>query len=264
VRLFDRFWYDTFREDVTCTVVFQATGAAGSYEYLIDSATVPPIGGVTNYVTGAGSVQATATMPGNIGYIEEANNHRFLYAGTGGASFGTCTWDPDPPTIDNPEVIYSGATGTGWDCCTFQFAGVDGVPSSVGQLVFNANGPLPPPDPDHDGFLSPCDSCDFKHNVDQKDGGGVGSANPDLVGDACQCGRLDADGIVNGLDVTVLRKHLAHDPLLTAPQLPFCSVIGGPTECTVRTATVLRRALVPPPLGPLGPGVSQTCQAALP
>jgi hypothetical protein len=38
-------------------------------------------------------------------------------------------------------------------------------------------------------------------------------------------------------------------------------VIGGQNECTVRTLTVLRRALQVPPLGP---GVAQTCDAAVP
>jgi len=249
------------RIGASCSLEFQASGAAGSYEYLVDSATVTPRSGDTYYDSTGAPVAGTAAMPGAIPFMNESDNHRFLYAGTGGASFGTCNWNPDPPQGDDPPVVYSGASGTGWDCCTFQFDGVDGVPSSVGQLVFNLNGPLPPPDPDADGFLSPCDSCDFKANVDQKDGGGVGTSNPDLIGDACQCGRLDADGIVNGLDVTALRKHLARNPVLTSAQLPFCSVIGGPTECTIRTATVLRRALGTPALGPF---VQQTCQAAQP
>ena len=250
-RVIDTYTEAFDRAGAYCPVAFTSSGAAGSYRYVVEMTTLQPVGGTT-----------AGTTPDAIPYLEEAHNYRFLYSGTGGANFGTCEFYPDEitaPYYDNRQVIYSGATASGWDCCTFQFDGVDEVPSSVGQIVFNLNGPLPPPDPDHDGFLSPCDSCDYKANVDQKDGGGVGSSTPDLIGDACQCGRLDADGIVNGLDVDALRKHLAHDPLLTATQLPFCSVIGGPTECTIRTSTVLRRALGTPALGPF---VQQTCTAA--
>ncbi|MGH2897284.1 MAG: hypothetical protein ACRDMZ_01310, partial [Solirubrobacteraceae bacterium] len=249
------------RVGATCTVELRATGAAGSYRYAVEVTTTPPIGALSSYESNGAAVAGQALMPNNIPFYSEATNHRFLYAGTGGSSFGTCAWNPNPPAGDDPPIVYSAAAGTGWDCCTFQFDGVDGVPSSVGQLVFNLNGPLPPPDPDGDGFLSPCDSCDYKANVDQKDGGGIGTTTPDLIGDACQCGQLAGSGSVDAVDVTALRNHLAQNPLLTAAQLPFCSVIGGPGDCTIRTATVLRRALAIPALGP---GVSQVCQAALP
>jgi hypothetical protein len=260
--LYWTFFHAADRVGATCTVEFRATGAAGSYKYAVEVITAPPVGGLSSYEESNGaSVAGKALMPTNIPFYSEATNHRFLYAGTGGSSFGTCSWNPNPPVGDDPGVSYSGASGNGWDCCTFQFDGVDGVPSSVGQLVFNLNGSLPPPDPDGDGFLSPCDSCDYKANVDQKDGGGIGTTTPDLIGDACQCGQLAGNGSVDAVDVTALRNHLAQNPVLTAAQLPFCSVIGGPTECTIRTLTVLRRALAAPGLGP---GVAQVCQAALP
>ncbi|MGH7290449.1 MAG: hypothetical protein ACREJT_04515, partial [Myxococcota bacterium] len=249
------------RVGASCTVRFESTGPAGTFSWVIESASLPPVGAsLANESTGS-SVLTYGPTPEDIPFIEEATNHRFLYAGTGGANFGTCQFVPDPPLGDDPPIAYSSATGPGWDCCTFQFDGIDGVPSSVGQLVFDVNGNPPPPDPDHDGFLSPCDSCDYKANTDQKDGGGVGNATPDGIGDACQCGRLTADSVVDAADVTALRAHLAANPVLSAAQLPFCSVIGGPTECTVRTATVLRRALAVPPKAP---GVQQTCTAAQP
>ena len=133
------------------------------------------------------------------------------------------------------------------------------MPSSPGQLVFNLNGSPPVPDPDNDGFLSPCDSCDYEPNANQADGGGVNTTNPDGIGDACQCGLLDAGGVIDTGDILALRRHLAQHTLLPPAKLAFCSVIGGPTECTIRTLTVLRRRVAG-----LNPLLQQTCTAALP
>jgi hypothetical protein len=259
VPLFWTYFVAADRVGASCTVELRATGGAGSFSYLIESATAKPTGGFTGYEGSGGPIPATATMPGNPPFTEEATNHRFLFAGTGGANFGTCQFDPDPPFGDNPTVLYSGASGPGFDCCTFQFDGFDGIPSSVGQLVFNLNGSPPPPDPDADGFLTPCDSCAYKTNVDQMDRGRVGSAIADGIGDACQCTELTNDGLVSSTDVTRLRQHLTNASPLPPTELARCSGIGGATDCTVRTLVVLRRALGSPPRGP---GVQQTCSAA--
>ncbi len=259
-RVFDVYVEQADRVGALCPVHFTKSGPAGSFSYRIEAATETPVGGQTSYQSVGTPVGGTASTPDAIPFLEESQNHRFLYAGTGGTNFGTCQFNPNPPVQDFPAVTYSAAPGPGWDCCTFQFDGVDGVPSSPGQLVFNVNGASPPvPDPDNDGFLSPCDSCDFKANVDQADGGGVNTTTPNGIGDACQCGNLVAPGIVNAADVSALRAHLVRNPLLTATQLTFCSVIGGPTDCTIRTLVALRRAIASLP-----PGVQQTCTAALP
>jgi hypothetical protein len=258
-RVFDVYVTHDDRAGAICPVHFTSTGVAGSYSYRIEAATEPPVGGLTLYQGTGSSVDATASTPDAIPFLEESQNYRFLYAGTGGTNFGTCQFNPNPPTTDFPSVTYSAAPGPGWDCCTFQFDGVDGVPSSPGQLVFNLNGAPPVPDPDGDGFLSPCDSCDYKPNADQRDGGGVGTTTPDGIGDACQCGRLNADGVVDAADVAALRDHLAQKVVLPAARLVFCSVIGGPSECTIRTLAVLRRAV-----GGQLPALQQSCTAALP
>jgi hypothetical protein len=249
------------RVGATCTIEFRATGPlGGTYTWLAESATIQIIGGQTFYESDGGEVEATATAPNRATYTSETSNHRFLYTGTGGQSFGTCTFAPDPPTAQEPTVAYSPAPGPGWDCCTFQFDGFDGVPSSVGQLVFDVSGSPPPPDPDHDGFLSPCDSCPNLTNTDQADRGRVGPGLGEGIGDACQCTELTDDGSVGSADVTRLREHLASKGApLSAAALARCSAIGGPNECTVRTLSVLRRAL----LGNL-PGVAQVCDAAVP
>ncbi|MGH2898005.1 MAG: hypothetical protein ACRDMZ_04970, partial [Solirubrobacteraceae bacterium] len=249
----------------TCSLEFIASGPAGSYKYVVEGATAPPTGGVS-LLSGVGApLEGTASLPTQIPFLEEATNHRFLYAGTGGSSFGTCHWNPDPPGADDtPDVIYSGATTTsGWDCCTFQFDGTDGVPSSVGQLVINLNGPLPPPDPDGDGFLSPCDSCDYVADPTQADRGGLGTTSTSNgIGDACECGELSNDGKIDAADVTILRNSLAMSgPALTPTQLARCAVIGNSATCNVRTVSVMRKALGPPLVPSL---IQPTCTAALP
>ena len=249
------------RKGASCSFEFRATGAStGTYTWLAESATIRIVGGQTYYESDGSEVDAAATAPNRATFTNETTNHRFLYAGTGGSSFGTCSFDPDPPTAQEPPVVYSAAAGPGWDCCTFQFEGFDGVLSSVGQLVFDVNGTPPPPDPDADGFLSPCDSCKYVHDTDQADRGRVGAGVGDGIGDACQCTELTGDGSVGAADVTRLRQHLAGigAPLSGAP-LTRCSAIGGPNECTVRTLSVLRRALAAQ-----GPGVAQVCDAAVP
>jgi hypothetical protein len=263
VRLFDTYPYASYRVGAVCEVRISVSGAAGSYSYWLEAATAPPTKEPESF-SGAGAdvfVPVDLDDEGNIEFIDEATNHRFLYDGTGGANFGTCEFEfVEMPPGDDFNVLYSGATGPGWDCCTFQFDGVDGVPSTVGQLVIDLNGAPPPPDPDQDAFLSPCDNCPFRAN-DQFDGGGLASAVPDQIGDACQCGRVAADAIVDANDVAALRNHLRASPTLSADALARCSVIGAAGECTIRTLTVLRRALSAPALAP---GIQQTCTAALP
>jgi hypothetical protein len=260
VRIFDSYPYAANRVGATCLVRITASGAAGTYRYVLETTTATPTKKPEDYSVTGNPVEFPVDLnnESNIEFIDEATNHRFLYSGTGGANFGTCGFDPTPPQGDEFTISYTSATGPGWDCCTFQFDGVDGVPSAVGQIVLDLNGSAPVPDPDTDGFLSPCDSCDFIAN-DQFDRGRVGSTVPDGIGDACQCTELTNDGTVNAADVTRLRQHLAGSSALGATQLARCSGIGGPTDCTVRTMAVMRRAL-----GGLLPPVAQVCDAAVP
>ena len=259
VRLFDSYPYAANRVGAICEVVITAS-AAGSYSYWLETTTATPTKTPEDYSVTGEEINLAVNLNNetNIEFIDEAQNHRFLYAGTGGASFGTCQFDPNPPIGDEFSVLYSSSMGPGWDCCTFQFDGVDGVPSAVGQLVLNLNGPLPPPDSDHDGFLAPCDSCDYIAN-NQFDRGRVGPGGFDGIGDACQCTEVTNDGIVDAADVLRVRQHLAGSLPLGPVELARCSGIGGPLECTVRTVAVMRRAIVGSQ-----PAVAQVCDAAVP
>jgi cysteine-rich repeat protein len=120
----------------------------------------------------------------------------------------------------------------------------------------------PAPDGDSDGTCNAADNCPYVSNPGQQDSGGVALPIPDGIGNACQCGNLTGDGIVDQADVSTYRAFLANpggNPL-TPAALTTCSVVGGvPSQCNILDVVVERRAL----LG-RSPGIGQVCTAALP
>ena len=69
-----------------------------------------------------------------------------------------------------------------------------------------AEPPVFPVDLDFDGVVDSEDNCPATSNPDQRDRGGIGTTEPDGVGDACQNGDVNGDGIVDIEDVVVLRR----------------------------------------------------------
>jgi hypothetical protein len=50
------------------------------------------------------------------------------------------------------------------------------------------------------------DNCKYVHNPSQADGGGIADQGPDGIGDACQCGDVTGDAVVNGTDATFIKR----------------------------------------------------------
>jgi len=119
-------------------------------------------------------------------------------------------------------------------------------------------------DTDGDGVPDQSDNCPYTANPDQKDSGGVGAGSlPDGIGDACQCGDVNNDGIVNGTDGTLLSRAAVNLAPFTAgvtalPGFAKCDVNASNT-CDGTDATILRRATVG-----LAPAIKQGCTAAIP
>jgi len=125
-----------------------------------------------------------------------------------------------------------------------------------------------PDDGDHSGVVGdhPCasgvttgcdDNCPGESNPTQEDSGRVGAGGPDGIGDACQCGDVNGNGIVNGADRTQLRQKLASIvPDVSAPRK--CGVLRA-GECGVADASELARAVAG-----LAPAAKQVCPAAFP
>ncbi len=113
-------------------------------------------------------------------------------------------------------------------------------------------------DSDGEGTSNDGDKCPYRSNPDQLDQGGVGSALPDGIGDACQCGDVDDNGIVDEFDVDLFRAFLS-DP----NGLPFspegrarCTVSRNSSDCDILDLAALRRALLWLP-----PGIADSCGA---
>jgi hypothetical protein len=119
-----------------------------------------------------------------------------------------------------------------------------------------------PADTDGDGIPDNIDNCPYTYNPDQKDSGGVGTATPDGIGDACQCGDVNDDGIVSTADSTILTRSLVGlSPYLTAGAMPGAAKcdLNGDGLCTTADLSILTRGLVG-----LSPGIKQVCPAAVP
>ncbi len=114
-------------------------------------------------------------------------------------------------------------------------------------------------DCDSDTVAEAVDNCLFKPNTDQADSGGVASAVADGIGDACQCGDVTGNGIVNGQDANAIRRHvlgLQPNPTFTAPG--HCDVTGNGV-CNGQDANAIQRAA----LGKPSPLFGQNCHDAL-
>jgi len=116
-------------------------------------------------------------------------------------------------------------------------------------------------DTDGDGIPDVSDNCPFAPNPTQTDSGGINTTVPDGIGDACQCGDVTGDGIVNIGDKTILSKSLAGLPpyfsVGAMPGFDKCDV-NGDGVCNVADKTIISRALAA-----LGPGIQQKCTAAV-
>jgi hypothetical protein len=78
------------------------------------------------------------------------------------------------------------------------------------------------------------DNCPFIMNFDQA------NSDPYSAGDACQCGDLNLDNVVNGADALLARQHVV------------CATIAG--TCDLRRCNVV---------GPAGSGVGSDCNVGL-
>ncbi|GEM_PF-1077598 len=114
-------------------------------------------------------------------------------------------------------------------------------------------------DIDNDGILDSFDNCMHTANPTQSDTGGVGTATPDGIGNACQCGDATGDGQVTSFDAEWVKRQAIG---LAAPffqQPGNCDVVGDGT-CDGMDALLIRHAAA----GSVSPLFGQNCENALP
>lgn len=87
----------------------------------------------------------------------------------------------------------------------------------VGTVLVTVTVPL---DSDGDGILDEADNCPFVPNAPQT------NSDSQPAGDVCQCGDVNNDFIVDGLDVQIARENLLGSPLSGSFHLERCNVIG--------------------------------------
>jgi hypothetical protein len=99
------------------------------------------------------------------------------------------------------------------------------------------------------------DNCPFLPNPDQT------NSDPFSAGDACQCGDLNLDNVVNGADALLARQHVVRATIGGACELTRCNVIGpadagvssdcnvgASSDCTVADVYVLERVAAGKPV----------------
>ena len=148
-----------------------------------------------------------------------------------------------------------------------------GTVTSSGRIVWRGNGSYDADDPvksdneiyyadpsgdaDSDGIADAADNCALEANTAQTDSGGIGTGSPDGIGDACQCGDVSDDGVVDAMDGAVYRLWLADPSVAFADQKCSTAALYAGEPCSVLDTVRLRRALA----GLAGPGIQQGCGA---
>ena len=97
-------------------------------------------------------------------------------------------------------------------------------------------------DCDEDSVADTADNCPLVANENQLDRGGINTTTPDGIGDACQCGDVSGNGVVNGQDGNAIRRQgLGLTPNPTFVKSGNCDVTGSGT-CNGQDGNIVRGA----------------------
>ncbi len=124
-----------------------------------------------------------------------------------------------------------------------------------GSVVINLMVNQGASDADGDGIADSSDNCQFTSNPTQQDSGGLNTTTPDGIGDACQCGDVNYNGIVDNTDAVLIKRYVLSLP--PGVDLNKCNINAG-NNCDNTDAVLIQRAI----LG-LPPGLTQSCPAAI-
>jgi hypothetical protein len=244
--------------------------ADGTYIYWLNSngtvgrAKSDGTGVSQTFVTGAQTPSGIAVDRAHVYWTNSAMNSigRANLDGTGVTqTFVTGATSPSGIAVDASYLYWANTTSN-----SIMRASLDG--SNVQNFISNGT-PLGVAvlsravDWDGDGIPDQNDNCPYTPNPDQADSGGVGSGSPpDGIGDACQCGDVTNDGVVDVSDKTIFSRSLAglspYGSVGAMPGFSKCDV-NGDGLCNLSDYIIVSRALAG-----LGPGIQQKCTAAVP
>jgi hypothetical protein len=128
------------------------------------------------------------------------------------------------PDLTSPTL------GTTWIYVGYLEPGVQ-VHQATASLIYLD---VAPRDTDSDGIPDVSDNCPFVPNNSQT------NSDSQSAGDVCQCGDVNNDFIVNGLDVQIARENLVGSTLSGSFDPERCNVIGT-SDCGVDDIFVLDR-----------------------
>jgi hypothetical protein len=131
--------------------------------------------------------------------------------------------DPDVGVIE--RIVGFGEDGFGELYIVDQGVGSNG---EIFKLVDMSS------DSDDDGIPDGSDACPFVQDPDQRDTDG------NDLGDVCQCGDLDGDGITNVIDALAIARGEVSS---SDPQFEHCDV-NGDGSCNVADALMIARGEV--------------------
>lgn len=152
----------------------------------------------------------------------------------------------------NVSIVFSGPGNSGES----HLVKNDGQGTDILESVSGATyAMILAPDSDGDGVADSTDNCPTVSNATQDDNGGVNSSLPDNIGDACQCGDMNADGKVTNTDAVLIQRHLLGLP---SPFNESLCDVNGDSNCSNTDAVIIKRAVLALP-----PGVGQVCTAVV-
>jgi len=148
---------------------------------------------------------------------------------------------------DSPWASFVEDCGPGPDAqsCVDQHGQTRGVAGRLDWPCLDGD----PWDRECDGAIDSCDVCPFTSDPDQRDTGGI--ATPDGIGNACQCGDVTGNGVVNGQDAQAIKRYAIGLPSPTFLVPGNCDVNGNGV-CNGQDANAVRRIALGQPSPPFG------------
>jgi dienelactone hydrolase len=187
------------------------------------------------------------------GYVDETADLHSIGAGTYDATLAAA--NPTDPFAGNVPYSIAGKCAANLLSIYYHSAyWLEGGAHTTGDMRA-----LGCADADLDGILDAADNCPNLANEDQLDRGGINTSEPDGIGDACQCGDVSGNGIVNGQDANAIKRHglgATPNPLFRVPG--NCDVSGN-GQCNGQDANLVTRVS----LGQPSPSFGQHCHNAL-